>query len=189
MITRKIKLIFLFYLLINLFNTLYASDKQNIINKLKKINNIEFNFKQTINEKTEEGNCTIKYPKKIFCLYKNKAKKIMVSNGKSLAIKNQNNNQYYLYPLKKTPLELVLDKEFIIESIKNIRGRDIDNKYINFTLIKDNNKINFFFDKKDFNLIGWQTEDIYQNLVITYIYEIKINQNIEENIFKLPKRN
>ena len=46
-----------------------------------------------------------------------------------------------------------------------------------------------FFDKKDFNLIGWQTEDIYQNLVITYIYEIKINQNIEENIFKLPKRN
>ena len=111
----------------------------------------------------------------------------MVSNGKSLAIKNQNNNQYYLYPLKKTPLELVLDKEFIIESIKNIRGRDIDNKYINFTLIKDNNKINFFFDKKDFNLIGWQTEDIYQNLVVTYIFNLKKNSKVDKKIFKLPK--
>ena len=183
------RIILIFFFILSFIKPLYSSNKDKIINNLININNIAFNFKQTIDEKTEKGNCIIEYPKKIFCLYKNKAKKIMVSNGKSLAIKNQNNNQYYLYPLKKTPLELVLDKEFIIESIKNIRGRDIDNKYINFTLIKDNNKINFFFDKKDFNLIGWQTEDIYQNLVITYIYEIKINQNIEENIFKLPKRN
>ena len=39
------------------------------------------------------------------------------------------------------------------------------------------------------NLIGWQSEDIYQNLVITYIYEIQYNQKIDVNIFKLPKRN
>ena len=185
-----IKKIFLtFVILINFANTLHASDKDKIINKLKNINNLSFDFKQTINEKTEKGNCIIKYPKKIFCLYKNKSRKIIVSNGKSLAIKNQNNNQYYLYPLKKTPLELILNKEFIIGQIKNLKGRNINNKYINYTIIKNNNKINFFFDKKNFNLIGWQTEDIYQNLVITYIYKIKINQKIKENIFKLPKRN
>ena len=183
------KKILIFFILINLTNTVFASDKDKIINKLKNINNLSFNFKQTINEKTEKGNCIIEYPKKMFCLYNNKSKKIIVSNGKSLAIKNQNNNQYYLYPLKKTPLELILNKDFIIDQIKNLEGRNIDNKYINYTIIKNNNKINFFFDKKNFNLIGWQTEDIYQDLVITYLYKMKINQKIKENIFKLPKRN
>ena len=113
----------------------------------------------------------------------------MVSNGKSLVIKNQINNQYYRYSLKKTPLELILDKDFLINQIKNLEGRDVDVKYINFSIINNNNEINIFFDKKTLNLIGWQTENIYQNLVITYIYEIKYNQKIKKNIFKLPNMN
>ena len=113
----------------------------------------------------------------------------MVSNGKSLVIKNYASNQYYLYSLKKTPLELILDKKFLINQIKKLESRTIDNKYINFTIIKNNNEINIFFDKKTLNLIGWQTEDIYQNLVVTYIYKIQYNQKIDKNIFKLPKNN
>ena len=67
------------------------------------------------------------------------------------------------------------------------KGRLIDNKYYNFS-IKDNSRfINIFFDKKSFNLIGWQTEDIYQNLSATFIYDFKINQNIDEKLFNLPK--
>ena len=50
-------------------------------------------------------------------------------------------------------------------------------------------KLIFFFDKKTLNLIGWQTEDIYQNLVVTYIYKIQYNQKIDKKIFKLPKNN
>ncbi len=113
----------------------------------------------------------------------------MVSNGKSLAIKNQASNQYYLYPLKRTPLELILDKNYLINQIKNLESRTIENKYLNFTLVKNNNKINIFFDNQTLNLIGWQTEDIYQNLVITFIYKVKLNQKIDQNIFKLPKMN
>ena len=183
---KKTIVIFSFFIF---FNPLNATIKEQIILNLKKTKNLTFNFKQTIDEKSEEGNCIIEYPKKIYCLYDNFNKKIMVSNGKSLVIKNQTNNQFYLYPLKKTPLELILNKDFIIDQIKNLEGRNIDNKYINYTIIKNNNKINFFFDKKNFNLIGWQTEDIYQDLVITYLYKMKINQKIKENIFKLPKRN
>ena len=56
-------------------------------------------------------------------------------------------------------------------------------------IIKNNNTINIFFDKKTLNLIGWQTEDIYQNLVITYIYKIQYNQKVNKKIFKLPDRN
>ncbi|HJN84232.1 MAG TPA: outer-membrane lipoprotein carrier protein LolA, partial [Candidatus Pelagibacter bacterium] len=135
------KIILIFFFLFILIKPLYASIEDKIIKNLIKTDNLTFNFKQTINEKTEEGKCIIEYPKKIFCLYNNYNKKIMVSNGRSLAIKNQVSNQYYLYPLKKTPLELILDKNFLINQIKESQGRTVNNKYINFTIIKNNNKI------------------------------------------------
>jgi len=185
-----LKKIFLtFFFLLNTVEYSHASVKDKIINNLIKTENLTFEFKQTINEKTEEGNCIIEYPKKLFCSYNNFNKKIMVSNGKSLAIKNQASNQYYLYPLKRTPLELILDKNYLINQIKNLESRTIENKYLNFTLVKNNNKINIFFDNQSLNLIGWQTEDIYQNLVITFIYKVKLNQKIDQNIFKLPEMN
>tara|TARA_B100000427_G_C15459130_1_gene573190 strand:- start:225 stop:785 length:561 start_codon:yes stop_codon:yes gene_type:complete len=183
------KYLLIFFFIFNLIKPLYASTEEKIISNLLKTENLTFDFKQTIADKTEEGNCIIEYPKKIFCKYNNSKKKIIVSNGKSLVIKNKANNQYYLYPLKKTPLELILDKNFLIDQIKNSKSRIVDDKYINFTIIKKNNKINIFFDKKNLNLIGWQTEDIYQNLVITYIYKIKYNKKIDKKIFKLPKMN
>ena len=183
------KIILIIFLSINLIEPLFAATKQEIINNLIKTKNLTFDFKQTIGKKTEEGNCIIKYPKKIYCSYNNLNKKIMVSNGKSLVIKSQANNQYYVYPLKKTPLELILDKNYLISQIKNLEARTIENKYLNFTLVKKDNKINIFFDNQTLNLIGWQTEDIYQNLVITFIYKVKLNQKIDQNIFKLPERN
>jgi len=82
-----------------------------------------------------------------------------------------------------------LDKDYLISQIKNLNGRIIDNKYLNFTLLNKDNKINIFFDKQTLNLMGWQTEDVYQNLVITFISKVKTNQKINKNIFKLPKRN
>ena len=184
--TKKIIVICLFF---SFFSPLQAALKEEIILNLKKTNNLTFDFKQTIDKKTEEGNCIIEYPKKIYCLYNNFNKKIMVSNGKSLVIKNQTNNQYYRYPLKRTPLELILDKNYLINQIKNLEGRIVDNKYFNFTLVNNDNKINIFFDNQTLNLIGWQTEDIYQNLVITFMSKIKVNQKIDKNIFKLPQMN
>jgi outer membrane lipoprotein-sorting protein len=86
-------------------------------------------------------------------------------------------------------LELILDKDYLISQIKNLEARIVNDKYLNFTLVKNNNKINIFFDNQTFNLIGWQTEDIYQNLVITFIYEVKLNQKIDQDIFKLPEMN
>ncbi len=112
----------------------------------------------------------------------------MVSNGKILVITNKNKSSYYLYPLNKTPLELILDKNFLINKIEDLDFRNIENKYYNFTIINQNNKINIYFNSKNYNLIGWQTEDIYQNLAITFISKIKTNQEINRKIFKIPKR-
>ena len=181
----------LILLIIFILNTtnLFASTKEKIILNFQKIQNISFKFKQTIGEKTEEGNCIIQYPKKIYCIYNNYKKKIIISNGKTLFIKNQNNNQYYRYSLKKTPLDLILNKDLLIEKMLDLNGKLIDDKYYNFSIKINDNKINIFFDKKSYDLIGWQTEDIYQNLVITFIYNIEKNKKIDEKLFKLPKLN
>ena len=181
---RILSFIFIFLLFQNIS---HAGVKKEIINKFKTINNLTFKFKQNTNEKEEEGKCIIKYSKKIYCKYKSKFNKILVSNGKSLVVKSDKNKQYYVYPLKKTPLEIILDKDLVLEKLEISEGRLIDNRYYNFSINDKNRVINIFFDKKSFNLIGWQTEDIYQNLSATYIYDFKINQNIDEKLFNLPK--
>ena len=182
------KKILLLFLIINFNNIAFSSIKQSIVNNLINIENLSFNFEQNINGKIETGNCIIKYPKKIFCAYNKSNGKILVSNGKSLVIKNKTGS-YYRYSIKKTPLNYILDKKFLINEIENLNERIIEDKFVNFTILKDENEINIFFDIDNFNLIGWQTLDIYQNLNITHISSLKINTNLKKNIFKLPPIN
>ena len=180
-----IKKIFIIFFLF-LFSKANASYKEQIINDLKKISNLTFEFEQRINEKEEKGNCTIEYPKKIFCEYYESNNKILISNGKSLVIKTDNKGSYYRYPLDQTPLNLILDKEFLINKIINLDERIVEENYINYTILENNYEINIFFDKQNFNLVGWQTSDIYQNLNMTFISNLKKNQNINQKIFNLP---
>ena len=181
--------ILIIFFILSFNNFALSSTKEKIISKMQLTNNLTFDFIQTIDDKSESGKCVIKYPKKIFCEYNNSDKKIIVSNGKSLVVKNRNSGSYYIYPLKKTPLDLLLDKEHLISKLKNLEMREINNKYLNFKILEKKNEINLFFDKKNLNLIGWQTQDIYQNLIITFISSTKINQKIDNKIFTLPKNN
>ena len=179
----KFFFILIFFILVS--NT-KASDKDKIIEKLQNTENLNFKFEQNINGKIENGNCTIQYPKKIYCKYQ-KNNKILVSNGKSLVIKTR--TSFYRYPLNKTPLNLILDKNFLIEKIYNLKEKKLDKTHINFSIVENDNEINIFFDDKTFNLIGWQTKDIYQNVNVTYLSSIQLNQQVDKKLFKLPAQN
>ena len=109
---------FLIFFLSILSSYSNAEIKDKIIQNLKNTKNLDFKFEQNINGKIENGNCTIEYPKKIFCEYARSNNKVLVSNGKSLVIKTR--TSYYRYPLEKTPLNLILDKNFLINKILNI---------------------------------------------------------------------
>ncbi len=163
-----------------------AEIKEKIIENLQNVENLEFKFEQNINGKIENGICTIKYPKKIYCKY-SKNNKILVSNGKSLVIKTE--TSFYRYSLKKTPLNLILDKNFLIKKINFLKENIIDKNLINYTIVENDNEINVFFDIKTFNLVGWKTRDIYQNTNITYLSSIETNKEITKNLFKIPSQN
>jgi len=174
--------------LIIFFSTISIADiKENLINNLQNTQNLNFNFEQNIRGKIETGNCTIEYPKKIFCRYNLKNEKLLISDGKYLVI-NTKFKSYYRYPIDKTPLNYILDKEFLIKKIKNLDQRIVNDEFLNFTIFKNDSEINLFFDKNKFDLVGWQTIDIYQNLNITYISSIQKNQILKKNLFKLPER-
>ena len=174
------------FLLILITNS-SADNKDRIIENLKNTKNLHFNFEQNINGEIENGNCTIEYPKKIFCEYARSNNKILVSNGKSLVVKTI--TSYYRYPLKKTPLNLMLDKDFLIDKINILEERIVDESFINYTIKENDSEINIFFDKETFNLIGWQNTDIYQNFNITFLSSIRKNRIISKKIFKLPAQN
>jgi outer membrane lipoprotein-sorting protein len=174
------------FIFLILCSNVHASNKDKIIKKLQNTENLNFNFEQNINGKIENGNCTIEYPKKIYCKYR-KNNKILVSNGKSLVVKTI--TSYYNYPLNKTPLNLILDKNFLIKKIYTSKEKVLDKNYINFVIKENDHEINIFFNDKTFNLIGWKTVDIYQNISATYLSSILINQKIKKNLFKLPTQN
>ena len=172
--------------LISLSSEVNANNKDQIINKLKDTLNLNFDFEQNINGKIEFGSCTIQYPKKMFCAY-NKKNKVIVSNGKSLVIKST--SSYYRYPLDKTPLNFILDKNFLLKKISELNEENINNSLIKFTIKENNQSIEIFFDINDYNLIGWQTKDVYQNTAVTLLYSVKSNQIVDEKIFKTPLQN
>ncbi len=180
----KIILIILFILIQNFAN---ASSKLQIIENFKEIKNIKFTFVQKIGEKTETGSCIINYPKKILCEYDDIYKKVLVSNGKSLVINSNKNNQYFRYALNKTPLYYILDKEFLIKKIEESYKKKNNNKIYSLYFEYNNNLITIYFNKNDFNLMGWTTTDIYQNKVETLISNIQINIDIDIKIFKVQK--
>ena len=178
------------YILILIFFALISNSKaeikEKIIENLQNVENLKFKFEQNINGKIENGICTIKYPKKIYCKY-SRNNKILVSNGKSLVIKTE--TSFYRYSLKKTPLNLILDKNFLIKKIHILEENIIDDNLINFTIEENDNEIDVFFDNKTLNLIGWKTRDIYQNTNITYLSSIETNKEISKNLFKIPSQN
>jgi outer membrane lipoprotein-sorting protein len=169
--------LFLFFFIFKL--NANADNKIKIVENLKKTKNLSFNFEQNTNGKVENGNCIIEYLKD--------NNKILVSNGKSLIIKTK--TSFYRYTLGKTPLNLILDKEFLIKKIHDLNEEIIDKSYINYKIVENDHEINVFFDNKTFNLIGWQTRDIYQNLNMTLLSLIEINQKISKDLFKLPSQN
>ncbi len=177
-------LIFFLFIFASISN---AEVKEKIIQNLKDTKNLDFKFEQNVNGKIENGNCTIEYQKKIFCEYARSNNKILVSNGKSLVIKTR--TSYYRYPLKKTALNLILDKNFLINKIYDLEERIVDNSLINFTIKEGVNEINIFFDKQTYDLVGWQNTDIYQNFNITFLSSIRKNRVLSKNLFKIPVQN
>ncbi len=184
-----IKILFLYQLSISIC---LADLQKNIINRLTATQTLTFNFKQKISDNEENGICFIKYPLLMKCNYNNLKEKIIISNGKTVAIIKKKYKKIYLYPIKSTPLFFILKKEKIIDLIRKTSPTKIDSELIEFMFMdvvnkKKTNVVKIFFDKNSLNLKGWETLDTYSNKVTFQIENLKINNQILDNFFKIPQ--
>ena len=165
-----------------------ADLQKDLINKLTAIKTLSFDFRQKISDKEEIGNCFIKYPLLMKCNYQNLKQKTIISNGKTVAIIKKKYKKIYYYPIKLTPLFFILKKEKIINLIRKNLPTEINGGLIEFEFIdQKTNKVQILFDKNSLEFKGWKTKDVYSNNVSFTINNLKINNQIIDDFFKIPK--
>ena len=182
MIKKLFFLINIFFVYLLSTSSSSADLQKNLINKLTTTRTLSFDFKQKISDKEEVGNCFIKYPFLMKCNYQNLKQKMIISNGKTVAVIKKKYKKIYYYPIKATPLFFILEKKKIINLIRKTQPIEINSSLVEFVFIDEKtNKVKIFFDK------GWKTKDAYSNNVSFTINNLKINDKIIDDFFKIPK--
>ena len=165
-----------------------ANEKKFIIDRFLEIDNFSFDFDQISNKKVETGNCLLKFDNKLRCKYNNKLQKEIIIDNKKLVILQKRYNKIYYYPVSKSPFINILSKKKLINLIKNsdlVLNDNIELIYLD----ENQKKITVFFEKKNYNLIGWLVEDSFQNEVYFSLRINETNIEINKNYFKIPKIN
>ena len=172
-----------FFLTANLF----ANEKDKIINQLNNLNSLEFTFNQLINDKTEKGSCLLEFPGKLKCDYFDDKEKELIINNKRLAITQERYNKTYYYPISQSPFLNILYKDKLLEIVKT--GKlDLSDKIIKLVYLGEN-EITVFFDKKTFDIKGWQIIDQYNNNINFSLKIISKNDVFKKGTFKIPEMN
>ena len=186
---KKIFFLYKFFFIYLIFTSIALADYQkDLINKLTATRTLSFDFNQKVADDVEIGKCFIKYPLLMKCVYKNLKQKIIISNGKTVAVIKKKYKKIYYYPVRATPLFFILKKEKIINLIRKNKPTMVNLSIIEFEFIdKKKNKLKIFFDKNSLEFKGWKTKDSYSNDVSFEISNLKINNQILDEFFKIPR--
>lgn len=168
--------------LLFLCNQSNSSEKIKIIENLRKINSLQFNFTQLSSDGQENGSCILIYPKKMRCIYDDQKKEIIV-NDDYLYLINKEENKNYNYSIKDTPLGVMLDKESLIEKLSNIEKFNITNNFIITTVeISSTESVDIYFEPKNFTILGWRIKNYDKSTLEFMMKNIKVNVNSDEKI-------
>jgi outer membrane lipoprotein-sorting protein len=166
-------------------NRLNASEENKIIENLKKINSLQFNFTQLSSDGQENGSCILIYPKKMRCIYEDQKKEIIIKDD-YLYLINKEENKNYNYSIKNTPLGVMLDKESLIEKLSNIKKFNISNNFIIVTVdISSTESVDIYFELKNFTILGWKIKNYDKSTLEFMMKNIKVNVNSDEK-FQIP---
>jgi outer membrane lipoprotein-sorting protein len=166
-------------------NQLNASEKIKIIENLRNIDSLQFNFTQLSSDGQENGNCILIYPKKMRCIYDEQKKEIIVNDDYLYLIKKEENKNYN-YSIKDTPLAIMLDKESLIEKLLNIEEFNMIDSFIIATVdISSAENVDIYFDNKNLTILGWRIKNYDKSTLEFMMRNIKVNVNSYEK-FQIP---
>jgi outer membrane lipoprotein-sorting protein len=185
---KKTIIFFIFFL----FSSISYSDENNdliekFLTKFKSINNIEFNFIQTSADMVEKGKCFLSYPKKLICRYEgDEGKEIIVKNDALVIVKRKFQRVYY-YRVANSPFATILDKNKIINQIKNINEIKSENNILilKFSSDPESSSLDLFVTKDTLDIAGWKTTGYDSQIVDFKITNSQKNVENKEK-FEIP---
>ncbi len=185
---KKTIIFFIFFL----FSSISYSDENNdliekFLTKFKSINNIEFNFIQTSADMVEKGKCFLSYPKKLICRYEgDEGKEIIVKNDALVIVKRKFQRVYY-YRVANSPFATILDKNKIINQIKNINEIISENNILilKFSSDPESSSLHLFVTKDTLDIAGWKTTGYDSQIVDFKITNSQKNVENKEK-FEIP---
>ena len=97
-----------------------------------------------------------------------------------IKFKSLNQNKQFLEILNKKKFENI-----ILEGNLNSNGETFEVKFSG----EKKGEITFFFNKKNFNLSGWEIIDLNGNQTNFEIKNLNKNQSLDKKLFTIPKIN
>ena len=171
------------------YSNLQANNKIEIVKNINNVETLKFNFIQKSFEKKETGICHLKRPHFLKCLYEDKNQKELIINNRILVIYHKRYNKIYRYHLSKSYFLQILNGEKFSEVI--MKGEMLINDDFSEVEYLDENKgqIIFYFNNKNYDLIGWRLIDINNNITVFEISNQSKNIEIKKTFFSIPEEN
>jgi outer membrane lipoprotein-sorting protein len=137
------------------------------------------------------GKFFIQRPGKIRFIYADPTPIRIVSNGKTVAVNNRKLNTWDYYPLRKTPLSLVLGSKMAIDE-ETIRDVVIDEDLITVVMGDDRifgkSIITMMFDPRSLDLRQWVIRDARGKETTVMIFNVEKDIEIPASYFKVKQR-
>ncbi len=134
------------------------------------------------------GKFFIQRPGKIRFVYQDPTPIKIISNGKTVAVNNRKLKTWNFYPLKKTPLSLVLGDKMAIDpqSVREVhRDEDLTTIVMGDEKIFGNSIITMMFDPRSFDLRQWVIRDAQGKETTVMIFNVEKNVEIPAAYFKI----
>ena len=136
------------------------------------------------------GKFYIQRPGKIRFVYQDPTPIKIVSNGKTVAVNNRKLKTWDFYPLRKTPLSLVLGNKMAIDK-KTVRDLQVDEDLITVVMGDDkifgDSLITMMFDPRSYDLRQWVIKDAQGKETTVMIFNVKKNIKIPASYFKVDQ--
>lgn len=136
------------------------------------------------------GKFYIQRPGKIRFIYHDPTPIRIVSNGKTVAVNNKKLKTWDFYPLKKTPLSLVLGNKMVIDpkTIHDVRtDEDLTTIVMGDDKIFGDSVITMMFDPRTYDLRQWVIKDAQGKETTVMIFNVEKNIEIPAKFFKVDQ--
>ncbi|OLP56236.1 hypothetical protein BJF92_20175 [Rhizobium rhizosphaerae] len=113
----------------------------------------------------------------------------VIADGKSVAIGNQKLKTWDLYPLSKTPLNLLLSNNIDLSSamVRDVREEpDLITIVLGDRSIFGDSTITMMFDPKTYDLRQWTITDAQKKDTSVMIYNVQTGIPMDDAVFRIP---